>query len=73
MNDDDYSVAAELAQILRRRADLLEMAQFDPGDKIDSETTIQRLRLMGKTAEADELGELMERTRELEREHRTKN
>ena len=55
MSDSDDRVSVELAEILGRAADLMEMAQFDEDEKIKSVDAIQKLRLMGNNANADEL------------------
>ena len=73
MQDSDDIVAAQLAEILERTAEIMELAQFDENEKIDFEAAVQRLRLMGKNAEADELGDLFARARELEGTHPTEN
>lgn len=55
MSDSDDRVSVELAEILGRAADLMEMAQFDEDEKIKSVDAIQKLRLMRNNANADEL------------------
>ena len=55
MSDSDDRVSVELAEILGRAADLMEMAQFDEDEKIKSVDAIRKLRLMGNNASADEL------------------
>ena len=72
MSDLNDPVASELSNILDRVSELTTLAQFDDIEKMSSQETIQRLRLMGKNAEADELGELYMRAAELEAKHRTK-
>ena len=72
MSDLDDSVASELSGILERVSELMMLAQFDNSEKMPCQESIQRLRLMGKDAEADELGELFARAAELETEHRTR-
>ena len=72
MSELDDQVASELSGILERVSELMILTQFDDDEKMPSQQSIQRLRLMGKNAEADELGELLARAAELEAEHRTK-
>jgi len=70
LSEFDDAVASELAEILERVSELMMLAQFDDSEKMPSQESIQRLRLMGKDSEADELGELFARAAELETEHR---
>ena len=71
-NADDPAVVEELREILLRTCDLMELAQFDENEKNDLVAAVQRLRLLGKNSEADELVELNSRARKLEGKHRTK-
>ena len=72
MSELDDQVASELSGILERVSELMILTQFDSDEKMPSQESIQRLRLMAKNAEADELGELLPRAVELEAVHRTK-
>jgi len=72
VSDLNDPVASELSNILDRVSELTTLAQFDDIEKMSSQEAIQRLRLMGKNAEADELGKLYMRAAELEAKHRTK-